>query len=731
MERAEFRIHGMDCAEEVSLLRRALSRHRGIFDLTFDVVQARMTVEFDPHRTDPGAIVRDVSATGLRAEPWQDSGGAIPSWWERRGRELLALLSGAALFTGMAVRAFHTGDLVGAFLSHDQHGHPLPWHVIALFIAATAAGLYFSIPKAIGALRQWRPDMNALVAISALGAMWLGEWSEGATVAFLFALANLLESWSIDKARNAVGALIGVTPREALVVHGDHHHTMPVDRVPVNAVVRVRPGERLPFDGVVVEGTSAIDQALITGESVPILKRPGDSVYAGTINGDGGLDIRTTRPASDTTLARIVRMVSDSDHRRAASEQWVERFARVYTPVMILLAGAVITIPPLVTGGTLSYWFYQGMVILLISCPCALVISTPVTIVAALTSAARQGVLVKGGAYLERAARLRAMAFDKTGVLTKGDPVVSIVEPFDNVPPREFLARIAGLEMRSEHPLARAIVRYAAEQGVAPTEVANFQALQGRGAEAEEDGEKFWVGSNRILLEKRLADAATVEERMMRFENADHSVVVCGRGDKVWGVIGLNDRVRPEAAESIADLKRLGIERVVMVTGDNKGTARAVAQALALDEVKAEMLPDDKVAEVNRLMSRYGSVGMVGDGVNDAQALAAATLGIAVGGRGSDVALETADVILINDDLRRIPFLLRHSRRTLAIVKQNVAFALATKAAFLVTAAFGVATLWMAIAADMGATLLVTLNGLRLLRVAHAEVRAARASRQE
>lgn len=702
----------MDCAEEVSLLRRELSRVDGVRDLRFDILQGALTVELDPKRTSRRAIEQAIERTGMRGEPWQET-PPLPAFWQIHGRRLLIAFSGVCLLAAMILHARGAEHFALALLAHHAAGHLSPL-VIALCALAIVAGAFFTLPKAWAAARQGRPDMNVLVCISIAGAAYLGEWIEGATLAFLYALANALEAWSIGRARKAVGSLIAASPGVASVVHGDHEHPVPVAQVPVGSVVRVRPGERIPFDGEVVAGISGVNQAMVTGESVPIVKQPGDRVFAGTMNSDGTLDIRTDRAASDTTIARIVRMVSDSTPRRAPSEQFVQRFARVYTPVMIGLAGLATVFPPLFLGRAWADSFYQGMVILLISCPCALVISTPVTIVAALASAARRGVLIKGGAYLEMAAKLRALAFDKTGVLTEGEPSVQTLLPVGGRVRERILERMAALESRSEHPLARAILRYAREQGARPAPAADFRALPGRGAVATIEGEEFWAGSTRLLEQKAPGDSRA-QNLAAPFEDSAHTVVFCGAGRELWAVVGFEDKVRSEAPAALRELRRAGVRAIIMLTGDNAKTAEAVARQLGIDDVRADLLPEDKAAAMRELLHRQAPAAMVGDGVNDAPAMAAASLGIALGRRSTDVALETADIVLMNDDLRRLAFLVRHSRRALAIIQQNIAFALLTKAAFLIAAFLGAVNLWMAVGADMGATLLVTLNGLRML----------------
>ncbi|MBK9168484.1 MAG: cadmium-translocating P-type ATPase [Bryobacterales bacterium] len=698
----------MDCAEEVSLLRRELSKQKGVTSLGFNIFEAKMTVQMDPRRVTPQQISEAVARLGMRCETWRDQEVRPPSWWTRRGRAALTTASGVFLAGAMLWHALTSEHFLIALLHHDGDGHRMQAGVVALCLLAILCGAWLVAPKAWSSLRRRQADMNVLVITSMVGASVLGEWIEGATLAFLFALAGMLESWSLVRARNAVGALIKISPQEASVVHGDHEHRTPVELVPVGARVRIRPGERVPCDGVVESGESFVDQALITGESVPVQKRQGKTVYAGTMNGDGVLEIRSTQQASDTTLARMVRMVGGSHHRRAASDQFVEKFARIYTPAVFGLAFLVGVVPPLFFDGAWTHWFYQSMVILLISCPCALVISTPVSIVAALASAARNGVLVKGGVFLEAAAKLRAFAFDKTGVLTQGEPTVIEVVPVNGHHPRETLARLAALERSSEHPIGRAIEKYARQQGVETLETRGFRALQGKGAEAEIRGDRFWAGSPRL--------ASDMKSNLVVEEASGNTVVACGSGGDVWALVRLEDSPRPEAADSLRGLRKAGIQHIAILTGDVEAAAAPVARKTGADEVHAGLLPDEKAAVVDGLIRRFGRVAMVGDGVNDALAMARSSLGIALATRGAHVAMEAADVVLMSSDLRKLPFLLLHARRTVHVIQQNIVFALAIKAVFLAMAFAGVATLWMAVAADMGATLLVTFNGLRLLR---------------
>jgi Cd2+/Zn2+-exporting ATPase len=703
----------MDCAEEVALLRRQLSQVTGITDLTFDVVKAKMAVEYDPARLNDKVIMTAVAQTGLRAELYSEP-VQRSTWWQQHGRGFLTAVSGFSLMLGVLAEADGPVDVLRDLLIHEHGETPGPLG-ITFFTISILCGMYYAAPKAWAALRRLTPEMNALVAVSIVGAIVLREWVEGASLAFLFSLAAMLESWSMSRARKAVSSLLEVAPSEATVMHSHGEHRMQVEKIKTGETVRIKPGERVACDGEVLRGESFINQALVTGESIPVPKRPGSQVYAGTINGDGVLDVKVTRPASDTLLARMLRMLEGAQHRRAPSEQFVERFSRIYTPAMFLLAILVTALSPLLLDWDLGRAAYQGMVILLISCPCALVISTPVTVVAALASAARNGVLIKGGAYLEEVAKVRAIAFDKTGVLTQGRPEVQTFRAVGNRDEVEALRYLASLEKQSEHPVGQAIVRYAQSRGVMAEAAEDFRALQGRGAEAIVGEERFWAGSHRFVHERGVDDehlCADVES----LEDAGHTAFLCGTNRSVWAIASLADPIRKEAADALEQLRQYGIEHFVMLSGDNAPTARGVGALIGITDVRSELLPAEKATAVRELRDQYTHVAMVGDGINDAQALASATVGIALGRRSTDVALETADVVLMNEDLRRLGFVIRHARRAAAVIRQNVVFALGLKVIFLTMAFAGVATLWMAIAADMGGTLLVTFNALRLLR---------------
>lgn len=710
MTSQKYRVHGLHCAEEVRAIEQALGAMPGVSNLQFDVLAERLVLTTTPEVAASGRIEQAIAGLGMRAEPWTDVvGQGTPG----TRRMWMAIASGSALLLALVWHVVESGSVWHALAGGEHEGppHPVP---MFLYAVAAGAGLATTLPRALRAVRAGRLDMNVLVIVAIVGAATLGEWSEGATVASLFAVANALEAWSAARARHAVTGLMRLTPHEATVLHHDHEHRVPVAHVQPGAVVLVRPGERVPVDGEVVRGLSSVDEAALSGESVPVLKHPGDRVFAGTLNGSGALEVKATRHAAESNIARMIALVDAARLRRTSTEQWIERFARYYTPAVIALALGIAILPPLVGLGTWTEWFYRGLVTTLIACPCALVISTPVTIVAALASAARVGVLVKGGEALEALARTTTVAFDKTGVVTRGEPQIEVLESLPPHAPGEVLARLLAVESRSEHPLARAIAAQARAQGVAAHPAAEVHAVPGAGAEGVVDGEVFWIGSHRLARRHHI-DTADVQARIAALEERGLSIVLCGDEKTVWALVGLRDAPRDGAQATMEALRRAGITRQVLLTGDNRSAADAVAAALGLRDVRAGLLPDEKEAAIRQLTTDGARVVMVGDGVNDTAAMAAAAVGIAMGPRSTDAALETADVVIAADDLRRVPWIVTHARRALAVVQQNVWIAVGAKLAFVILAGLGHATLWMAVAADTGATIVVTLNGLRLL----------------
>ncbi|KGB82105.1 metal ABC transporter ATPase [Rhodovulum sp. NI22] len=712
-----FHVSGLDCAEEVSILNRVVGPEVGGTEyLAFDVINARMTVLDGGTNPSSDKILQLVATTGMTAKPWDAEDASADQAAHLKKQKLFTLLSGGFWAAGFIYHVIETGfgGAIGLFSGHGEA--PMPIAEAGLFAIAILLGVWLVAPKAWSSARRLSPDMNLLMVVAVAGAIGLGEFFEAATVAFFFSLSLYLESWSVGRARNAVSALLDLAPPTARVLYDDGSEAdVPAAAVAVGARFIVRGGDRIPLDGEVVDGAGAVDQAPITGESALVPKEAGDDVYAGTINGEGTLTVRATKTASDTVLSKIIRMVSDAHSRRAEVEQWVTKFARIYTPVVMGLAVLIALVPPLVAGGDWGFWFYNALVLLVIACPCALVISTPVSIVAALAAAARNGVLIKGGAYVEAPGRTTALAMDKTGTITMGEPEVAAVYPIGETSERDLLMRAAALEARSSHPLARAILSRAEQDGLSVSAADNTRTVPGRGLEGDMGDQSIWLGSDRFAEEKGFGSAIPSDLRD-RIEGAGNTLVAVGDAAGVSGVLELRDRIRPDAKGIVARLHAQGVKKIVMLTGDNTATAKAVAAQVGIDEVRAELLPEDKVTAIEELVAEYGTVAMIGDGVNDAPAMARAHYGIAMGAVGSDAAIETADIALMTDDIGKVPWLIGHSRRTMAIIKQNIGLSLATKAAFVVATAFGMASMWGAIAADVGVSLLVVANALRLLR---------------
>jgi Zn2+/Cd2+-exporting ATPase len=594
------------------------------------------------------------------------------------------------------------------------------WPDVAFAIAIIAGGALV-FPKALQSLKTFSLDMNVLMTVAVAGAVAIGEHAEGAAVVFLFSLSELLESWSLGRARRAIQALMQLAPDTALVRRNGNVREVSASEVAVGETIFVKSGQKVPLDGTILKGSSAIDQAPITGESMPVDKKEGDTVYAGTINGEGSLEIQTTRAAGDTTLSRIIKMVEEAQQQKAPAQRFVDVFAKYYTPAVMVLALLVGLVPPLLFNAVWMDWIYRALVLLVIACPCALVISTPVSVVSGLTAMARRGVLIKGGAYLEALGSLRALAVDKTGTITEGKPRVLDVIAFDGTPAADILRIAAAIDAHSIHPLAQAVVRHAEKSKVTFEIADNYKAKTGRGAEATIGGHAYFVGNHRLAHELGVC-SEKLETMLAEIEADAKSVVVVGHRPhadckgEVFGILAVGDAIRPNAAEAVRLLHDAGIRKVVMLSGDNSRTANAIAKQAGIDEAKGDLLPEDKIERVKKLANDFGSVGMIGDGVNDAPALAAANVGIAMGAAGTDTAIETADVALMRDDLLMVSEAIRLGRRTLRVIRFNIAFALGIKAVFLILALLGYTSLWLAVLADTGATLLVIGNALRLLR---------------
>ncbi|MGG2398096.1 heavy metal translocating P-type ATPase [Pseudomonas sp. SH1-B] len=692
------RIEQMDCPTEERLIRDALGRLPGVAGLQFNLLQRVLTVSHDD-----GALAQVLPAIqALGFTPQLDDAGAAVQpaagsapkpWWP--------LVVAAVLATASEVVHFAT-------LGPE-------WLVALLAFAAIGLCGLNTYKKGWIALKNRNLNINALMSIAVTGAALIGQWPEAAMVMVLFTLAELIEARSLDRARNAIRGLMDLAPPRATVQQADGSwQEMDVQAIALDALVRVRPGERISLDGEVVGGSSTVNQAPITGESLPVEKRVGDPLFAGTINEAGSLEFRVTAAARDTTLARIIHAVEEAQGSRAPTQRFVDQFSRIYTPAVFIFALAVAVLPPLVIGGVWLDWVYRALVLLVVACPCALVISTPVTIVSGLAAAALKGILIKGGVYLENGRHLALLALDKTGTLTHGKPVQTDSLNLMMTDEAQHAVWAASLAARSDHPVSRALALHAQEQGQVLYAVEDFEALPGRGTKGWIDGRLLYLGNHRLVEDLGLC-SAQLEERLEALERQGKSVVVLCDGQRALMLFAVADTVRQSSREAVGELHELGV-RTCMLTGDNAHTAAAIAEQVGVDEARGDLLPADKLAWVEARQAQGKVVGMVGDGINDAPALSRAEIGFAMGAAGTDTAIETADVALMDDDLRKIPAFVRLSRQTHAILVQNIILALGIKAIFLAMTLAGEATMWMAVFADMGVSLMVVFNGLRLLR---------------
>lgn len=687
------------------MIRNVLEPLKGIEKLDFNLMSRLLTVTHT--FPDEKPIVTAIKATGMDAVSSTPAERQIqlqvlqPSLWRKPGT-ILTIVSGVLALASetMVLSGFDESAIV----------------VRLLAAVAIVAGGYEVAGKAWRSVRTLTLNINFLMTVAAIGAVVIGEWTEAAVVIFLFSLAELIEARSLDRARNAVRSLMELAPEEATVLRGGEWKLVPVGSVARGETIRIKPGERLPLDGLVLHGTSSVNQAPITGESMPVAKKEGDAIFAGSINGSGTFDYQVTNVASESTISKVIQLVEQATSNRAEAERFVDRFSRYYTPAIFCFAILVAAAGPLLFDGGWSEWIYRGLVLLVIGCPCALVISTPVTIVSGLASAARRGILIKGGTYLELGRRLKGIALDKTGTITEGRPRVTDVISLDGMADSDILHLAAAVEARSEHPIASAIIAEHAAHHANEAEVGvrEFQSITGMGIRAIVAGERIHVGNHRLAHELNVCTPA-VESALQRLEEEGKTTVIVMTPEKALGVIAVADTVRESSVEAVRQLHALGI-RTAMLTGDNATTAGSIARRVGIEEVRADLLPEDKIAALKGLQASVGEMGMVGDGINDAPALAQATVGFAMGAAGTDVALETADVALMEDNLLKLPEFIRLSRRTIRVLWQNINIALAIKFVFFALALAGYSTLWMAVFADMGASLIVVGNGLRLLR---------------
>jgi Cd2+/Zn2+-exporting ATPase len=689
-----YRVEGMDCAACAQTVQKVVAALDGVSAAQVSFGNATLTVE--------GGVAADrvsaaVARAGYRAAPLtrRRVEASVP-FWRREARTVSTLVSGAVL--ALAVVASQAGA-----------SRPV---AETLYLVSMAVGGWPIARAALAALRRRALDMNVLMTLAAVGAVGIGSYAEGAWVLVLFAVGTTLENFAFDRSRRSVSDLMELAPPRARVVGDDgSERLVPVEEVTVGTPFAVHPGERIALDGEVVAGETSVDEAPITGESVPVDKAIGSTVFAGTLNAHGAVTVRATRAAEDSTLARVAALVEEAQGSRAPSERFVDRFARIYTPLVFAGALAVVVVP-VALGGDVDTWVYRALALLIVACPCSLVISIPVAVVSAVGRAARHGVLIKGGQALEDLARVRTVAIDKTGTLTSGTPRLTHVAALDGASEDAVLALAAAVERRSEHPLAQALVTAARDRGLTIADPESFEALPGRGVIARVDGRELWLGGPRLTADR----AGDMPEEALWLQARGQTAMVLGEHDRPLAVFGLADQARAGARAAVSGLRADGVRRVVMLTGDNERVAAAIGAEVRTDEYRAGLLPEDKLRAVEELGRDAGPVAMVGDGINDAPALAAASVGFAMGAAGTDAALQSADVALMSDDLARLPDTLRGARQATRVMRQNVIASLAVKAVFVVLAPLGFVTLVLAVVADMGMSLLVTLNGLRLLR---------------
>lgn len=702
-----YRVDGFSCANCAGKFERNVKEIPGITDAKVNFGASKITVYGEATVEDlekAGAfeklkIIPEVQAREQRQEPSKDIiDEKIPFYVKHQ-----TLLFSALLIILGYISTFVNGEknIITALL----------------FISAMIIGGYSLFKVGFQNLMRLDFDMRTLMTIAIIGATIIGEWAEGAIVVILFAISEALERFSMDRARQSIRSLMDIAPKEASIRRGNEEMTVRVEDIAIGDIMIVKPGQKIAMDGIVVNGSSSINQAAITGESIPVTKTVNDEVFAGTLNEEGHLEVRITKYVEDTTISKIIELVEEAQAERAPAQAFVDKFAKYYTPIIMLVAALVAIIPPSLFDASWETWIYQGLSVLVVGCPCALVISTPISIVSAIGNAAKKGVLIKGGIHLEEMGHVKAVAFDKTGTLTKGIPVVTDIYVFnENINREQLLSIVASLESRSGHPLASAIINEVNRNTYSEMTVEDFVSITGKGIKGVINGTTYYVGSINLFTEMVTVEP-TIKRTINSLQAEGKTVMIVGTENEVFGCIAVADEVRESSKTVIQKLYDIGIQKTIMLTGDNKQTANAIASTVGVSEIQAELMPEDKLNVVKQLRSQYGKVAMVGDGVNDAPALAASTVGIAMGGAGTDTALETADVALMGDDLSKLPFTIKLSRKTLTIIKMNIVFALGVKLLALLLVVPGWLTLWIAIFSDMGATLIVSLNSMRLLRV--------------
>lgn len=688
-----FKIEGMDCGACAVTLEKHMKNLSNVKEVSVNFSTGKMQIT---HGMDVEEVLKEVSKIGYQAS--LISNGRTNTQTNEPKKDYLTTISGILLALGI-LGSFT--ELVSSII------------ITLLFASVIVISGYKPARNAFYAIKSVSLDMNVLMASAAIGAALIGQWSEGATVVWLFAFGTMLQNKSVDKTRNSIRNLMNLAPAEAWVKQNEELFRKPVEELSIGSIIIVKPGEKIPLDGEVIQGASTVNQAPITGESIPVDKEIGDTVYAGTINESGSLEIKVTKLVEDTAIARIIHMVEEAQEKKAPTQDFVDRFARIYTPIVFSLAILIMVFPPLLGFGGWQDWIYKGLELLVVACPCALVISTPVAIVSSIGNAAKNGVLIKGGSFLEIAGALKAIAFDKTGTLTEGKPKVSQVITFEGTE-EEMLGVARTIEEHSKHPIALAIRNYAMDRNIEIRNGESFKAIVGKGAQATIEGIEYFAGNSKLSEELGM-DLGNHREQVQNLQNEGNTLVIVGTKTTILGIIAVSDTVREITVKALKELKDVGIEQVVMLTGDNEGTAKKIAQQTGVDRYFAELLPKDKVNAVNQLQQEGKLVAMVGDGINDAPALATANLGIAMGGAGTDTAMETADIVLMADNLEKLPHTMKLSRKAMQIIKQNIWFSILVKVIALVLIFPGWLTLWIAVMSDTGAALLVILNSMRLL----------------
>ncbi|MGI2336218.1 MAG: heavy metal translocating P-type ATPase [Dehalogenimonas sp.] len=688
-------VEGMDCADELVVIENKFKNLPGLLKFEVNLASQKVAVNYDPARLSSQDIIKAIAETGMKARLDRDK-VKVKVWWQDFRVKLIAA-SGILLLIGFILERFGIDHSITRFI----------------FGASILVGGYYPAKMAVAGLRARTLNIYTLLVIATIGAITLGFWDEAAFLVFVYTWGAILETYATERARGSLKLLMGLMPREALLKRDGQEQTLPVEEIRVGETVIVRPGERIPLDGTVVFGSSSVDQAPITGESIPVSKTSGDDVFAGSINLRGSLEVKVSKLSQDTTLARIIHSVERSEAKKSSYQHFAERFSRIYTPSMFIVA-IVVALVPWLLGEPFTPWFYRAMVVLVVSCSCGLALSVPISVLAAVSAAARKGVLIKGGADLEAAGSVDAVIFDKTGTLTIGRPGVTDVIALKGSE-SELLRVAASVESRSEHPLAEAILRKTREERGEVIPLTDFESFTGMGARAIIGGDTYYVG-NRKLCDRLSINLGKAEADLLRLENEGKTaILVMGHGE-VMGIIAVADQLRPGAKEAIASLKKAGIKHIVMLTGDNEGTAKAIASQTGIDEYRAQLLPEDKVAAIEELKRKYHKIAMVGDGINDAPAMAAADVGIAMGAAGTDIAMETADLALMSDDLSKIPYAFRVSRKAVATIKQNIVASVAVVVVVVSLALFGKIGLVPGLLINEGSALIVMANGLRLLK---------------